>query len=503
MPRRTSDESSTSRLADIRAARIEKLARLRELGVEPYPTGFADRLAIVAAREKKAKSKVRVAGRLILWRRHGGASFATLRDQSGQIQLHLRRDILGQDHYDVLKLLDVGDFVGVEGSLFTTRTGELTVEVHQFTVLTKALLPLPEKWHGLTDPETRIRKRHLTFLTDPEATRVLRQRSEFVRHIRAFLDREDFVEVSTATLELIPGGADAEPFVTHHNALDTDFYLRISLELAHKRLIVGGFERVYEIGRVFRNEGLSREHLQELDLLELYWAYADLDALKRFVERLYATVIEETFGTLQLSYGDHVLDFAPPWPESDYFELFRGIGIDLNQYPTAESLAPVAKNLDISDVGSGLGRGRLIDMIYKKAIRPSLIRPQFLLHHPVDLSPLAKRDPADPGRVQRLQVMMAGSEVGNGYAELNDPLDQRARFEEQQRLREAGDREAQMLDEEFLEALEYGMPPTVGFGVGIERWLMYLTNRPTIRDVVAFPLVRPSSSPEASEDAPE
>ena len=498
MPRNASKESSGSRLAQVRAARIEKLARMRELGVEPYPNGFPDREPIGAAREQAEGTNVRVAGRLVLWRRHGGATFAMLRDQSGQIQLHLRRDLLGEDRYEVLKLLDVGDFIGAEGPLFTTRTGELTVEVRQFTVLTKTLLPLPEKWHGLTDPETRVRKRHLAFISDPTSMGILAKRAEFVRHLRAFLDGEQFLEVATPALERIPGGADAEPFVTHYNALDTDFYLRISLELAHKRLIVGGFERVYEIGRVFRNEGLSREHLQELDLLEFYWAYADLDALKRFVERLYATVIEETFGTLQLPYGDHVLDFAPPWPESDYGELFRGIGVDLDEHPTAESLRPVAEERGLT-VESGLGRGRLIDMIYKQAIRPTLIQPQFLLNHPVDLSPLAKRDPADPGRVQRLQVMMAGSEVGNGYAELNDPLDQRSRFEEQQRLREAGDREAHMLDEEFLEALEYGMPPTVGFGVSIERWLMYLTDSPSIRDVVAFPATRPPAAPGAPE----
>ena len=497
MSRNSSDEPSSSRLADVRAARIKKLSRLRELGIDPYPNGFPHRDLVRVAREKAVGTVVRVAGRLVLWRRHGGATFATLRDQSDQIQIHLRRDTLGTDAYEVVKLLDVGDFVGVEGALFITKSGELTVEVHQLTVLTKALLPLPEKWHGLTDPETRVRKRHLTLLTDPEAREVLVQRARFVRSIRTFLEREDFLEVATSALERIPGGADAEPFVTHHNALDADYYLRISLELAHKRLLVGGFERVYEIGRVFRNEGISREHLQDYDLLEFYWTYADLEELKQLVQRFYTTVIEETFGTLKLTYGDDELDFAPPWPESDYFELFREIaGVDLNDYPTVESLRPIVKEHVGSEPEPGLGRGRLIDMIYKRAIRPTLTRPQFLVNHPVDISPLAKRDPDDPSRVQRLQVLIAGSEVGNGFAELNDPLDQRERFEEQQRLREAGDREAQMLDEEFLEALEYGMPPTAGFGVSIERWLMYLTNRPSIRDVVAFPLTRPAGDDE-------
>jgi lysyl-tRNA synthetase class 2 len=399
--------------------------------------------------------------------------------------------VLGEERYEIAKLIDIGDFVGVEGPLFSTKTGELTVEVRDITLLSKSLRPLPEKWHGLTDPELRVRKRHLMFIAEPDTRALFAQRAAFVRNTRGFLEGEDFLEVATPVFEAVPGGAEAEPFVTHHNALDHDFYLRISLELAHKRLIVGGFEKIYEIGRVFRNEGLGREYLQEFDLLELYWAYADLDALKRLVERFYTTVIQQTFGTLKLRYGDDDLDFTPPWPESDYGELFRKIGIDLGAHPTAESLLPIARQHAGDEARAGLGRGRLIDMIYKRAIRPTLIRPQFLVNHPVDVSPLAKRDPRDPSRVQRLQVLMAGSEAGNGFAELNDPLDQRARFEDQQRLREAGDREAQMLDEEFLEALEYGMPPTAGFGVGIDRWFMFLTNSPTIRDVVAFPLTRP------------
>jgi lysyl-tRNA synthetase class 2 len=486
-----SEQQSTSRLAEVRAARIEKLQRLRELGIDPYPASFPGRERIAVARDKAAGEMVRVAGRVVLWRRHGGSTFGNLRDSSGQVQVQLRRDVLGGEHYELTKLLDIGDFIGVEGPLFTTKTGELTVEVRDLVVLTKSLRPLPEKWHGLQDPELRVRKRHLAFIAEPESMALFAKRSQLVHNMRLFLEHEGFIEVSTPVLEAIPGGAEAEPFVTHHNALDHDFYLRISLELAHKRLIVGGFEKIYEIGRVFRNEGLGREYLQEFDLLELYWAYADLEQLKRFVERLYTTAISETFGTLKLRYGDDELDFMPPWPEADYMELFTKLGIDLHQYPTAESLLPIARQHAGDDAKPGLGRGRLIDLIYKRAIRPTLVRPQFLVNHPVDVSPLAKRDPSDPARVQRLQVLMAGSEVGNGFAELNDPLDQRARFEEQQRLREAGDREAQMLDEEFLEALEYGMPPTAGFGVGIERFLMFLTNSPSIRDVVAFPLTRP------------
>lgn len=491
MPNPPSDEPPASRLAEVRAARIEKLNKLRELGIDPYPTTFDGRQPVAQARERPEGDAVRAAGRLVLWRRHGGSTFGKLRDQTGEIQIQLRRDVLGEETYDLAKLLDIGDFLGVAGPLFTTKTGELTIEVRELAVLTKALRPLPEKWHGLQDPEIRVRKRHLQFISDPESMRIIEQRAAFIRNIRAFLEDEGFIEVATPAVEQVPGGADAEPFVTHHNALDTDFYLRISLELAHKRLIVGGFERVYEIGRVFRNEGIGREHLQDYDLLEFYWAYADLEALKRLVERFYTSVIESTFGSLKLTYGDLELDFTLPWPESDYYELFRGIGVELHDYPTAEALLPVAQKLGVQDIERGAGRGRLIDMIYKKAIRPTLTRPQFLVGHPVDISPLAKRDPADDTRVQRLQVMIAGSEVGNGFAELNDPLDQRARFEEQQRLRDAGDREAQMLDEEFLEALEYGMPPTAGFGVSIERWLMYLTNSPSIRDVVAFPLTRP------------
>ena len=486
-----SDRTPTSRLEEVRAARLEKLAKLRELGIDPYPSRFEQRQPIAEAREAGEGGHVRVAGRLVLWRRHGGSTFANLRDASGEIQLNMRRDVLGADEYELTKLLDIGDFVGVDGELFTTKTGELTVAVKTLAVLTKALRPLPEKWHGLTDPELRVRKRHLAYIADPDELAMLERRSEFISAIRRFLEAERFIEVATPVLEHVPGGADAEPFVTHHDALDTDFYLRISLELHHKRLVVGGLERLYEIGRVFRNEGIGREHLQEFDLLEFYWAYAGLDDLKALVQRFYTTVIESTFGTLKLRYGEETLDFTPPWPEVDYRELLRReAGVDLAAASDADLVA-AAKRLEIADAEQIVGRGRLIDAIYKRAVRPKLVQPQFLTNHPLEISPLAKRDPDDGRRVQRIQVMMAGSEVGNGFAELNDPLDQRARFEEQQRLREAGDREAQMLDEDYLEALEYGMPPTAGFGVSIERWLMYLTNSPTIREVVAFPLVRP------------
>jgi lysyl-tRNA synthetase class 2 len=464
------EHEHASRLAEIRQGRIEKAQRLRELGIDPYPTTFAHRQSIASAREQRAGEPVRVAGRVMLWRRMGGSTFGDLRDETGRLQVQLRRDVLGEERYELAKLIDIGDFVGVEGPLFTTKTGELTVEVRDLTLLGKSLLPLPEKWHGLADPELRVRKRHLAFISDPESMELFRTRSAFTHNIRVFLEREGFIEVSTPVLEAIPGGAEAEPFVTHHNALDHDFYLRISLELAHKRLIVGGFEKIYEIGRVFRNEGLGREYLQEFDLLELYWAYADLAMLRQFVERFY---------------------FTPPWPETDYSAAFREYAkFDFNAVDDRE-LNMKATEVDPT-IPHGLGRGRLIDAIYKRLVRANLVRPQFLVNHPVDVSPLAKRDPNDATRVQRLQVLMAGSEVGNGFAELNDPIDQRARFEEQQRLREAGDREAQMLDEEFLEALEYGMPPTAGFGVGIDRWLMFLTDSATIRDVVAFPLTRPT-----------
>jgi len=484
------DQQHPSRLAEIRQGRIEKAQRLRELGIDPYPTTFA-RQSIASARANASGEPVRIAGRVMLWRRMGGSTFGQVRDETGRLQVQLRRDVLGEERYELVKLIDIGDFVGVEGPLFTTKTGELTVEVRDFTLLGKSLLPLPEKWHGLADPELRVRKRHLAFISDPESMELFRIRSAFTHNIRVFLEREGFIEVSTPVLEAIPGGAEAEPFVTHHNALDHDFYLRISLELAHKRLIVGGFEKIYEIGRVFRNEGLGREYLQEFDLLELYWAYADLAMLKQFVERFYTTAIEQTFGTLMLRYGDHELDFTPPWPETDYSTAFREYAkFDFNAVDDQE-LNMKAREVDPT-IPHGLGRGRLIDAIYKRLVRANLVRPQFLVNHPVDVSPLAKRNPNDSTRVQRLQVLMAGSEVGNGFAELNDPIDQRVRFEEQQRLREAGDREAQMLDEEFLEALEYGMPPTAGFGVGIDRWLMFLSDSPTIRDVVAFPLTRPT-----------
>jgi lysyl-tRNA synthetase class 2 len=508
-PDAADEREHISRLEEVRAARIEKLERLREMGVDPYPASAVPRWLIADVKTQPPGTAAApsgpypITGRIVGLRSHGSITFVDLRDGSGQIQVLFRKDVL-QDDYEIVELLDIGDFIAVWGYLFVTRTGELTIGIPDRehpaisasirpTLLTKALRPLPEKWHGLADRELRVRKRYLTYISDPAEMETLRARSRFLHNVRAFMEAEGFLEVATPVLERVPGGADAEPFVTHHNALDSDFFLRISLELQHKRLIVGGFERIYEIGRVFRNEGLGREHLQEFDLLELYWAYADVHAMKRLVERFYTTVIQETFGTLTLPYGEELLDFTPPWPESDYAELFRNIGVDLREHDTVESLRHALRKLGVTDIDPGAGRGRLIDTIYKRAVRPTLIRPQFLVNHPVDISPLAKRDPADATRVERFQVLMAGSEVGNGFSELNDPLDQRARFEEQQSLRAAGDREAQMLDEEFLEALEYGMPPTAGFGVSIERWLMYLMNKPTIRDVVAFPLTRPSA----------
>lgn len=490
-------------LHDERQVRIQKLSSLRTKGIDPYPARI-DRTATVGealqsfdAWSEKAQP-VTLAGRIRLLRRHGGLSFARIEDESGMIQLMLSKQALGVDAYEQLKDVDVADFISASGTLIVSKTGEKTLEAATWTMISKALLPLPEKFHGLKNEEERYRHRYVDLIVNPDVKEFFRLRSRFIASMREFLTREGFMEVETPVLEHIPGGAEAEPFVTHHNTLDIDLYLRISLELHLKRLIVGGYDKVFEIGKVFRNEGMSTQHLQEFTEMECYWAYADNEKLMKLVQSLYQEMIQKTFGTLDINYQDTVLHFGGEWPRVDYFDLLREhAGIDLDTIQTADQLrkAITEKNIPLKmDPKAGLGR--LIDQLYKKTVRPKLIQPCFLINHPVAVSPLAKRHATQPNKVERHQVLIVGAELGNGFSELNDPLDQRARFEEQMSLREAGDKEAQMIDYDFLQALEHGMPPTAGFGVGIDRLLTVLANQPSIRDTVFFPTMRPEHKPE-------
>jgi len=492
----TSQEGSR---APERAERLRKLEELRRLEVEPYPFSYpvdSPASQVLAEAEKLiASGQVRsLAGRIVAIRSHGKSCFFHLLDGTGRIQAYIRQDVVGDRAYQIFGLMDIGDFVGIKGPVFRTRTGEVTIEVREAVLLAKSLLPLPEKYHGLQNQDLRYRKRYLDLIANPQVRQLFVRRTEFVKAMRRFLDGRGFLEVETPVLEHIPGGADAQPFITHHNTLDIDLYLRISLELHLKRLIVGGYEKVYEMGRVFRNEGMSPQHLQEFTLMECYQAYADYRMMMSLVEEMYCHILDQVFGSLRIEYQGIALDFTPPWPRYDYRELMLSrAGVDLDRHPTLESLLPVLKERGI-EPDPRLGRGRLIDQLYKKLVRPTLIQPCFLIDHPVDVSPLAKRHPDRPNYVQRFQPMFAGAEVGNGFSELNDPLDQRARFEEQARLRERGDAEAQMYDRDFVEALEHGMPPCGGFGVGIDRFFAIASNAESVREVVFFPTMKPETT---------
>ena len=473
-------------LDELRKTKIQKLEKLRSLGINPYPSKFARKQTCLQAQKAEGKS-VTVVGRLRGLRGHGGSLFADLIDESGKIQLFFSKEIVGEKNYELLKLLDLGDFLGIEGEVFKTQAGEITIKVTSFTILAKSIMPLPEKWHGLVDIETRLRKRYVDLLMNPEVREMFIKKTKFWQAVRAYLTKNGFLEVETPVMEATPGGADARPFITHHNALDTDFYLRISLELHLKRLIVGGFEKVFEIGRVFRNEGIDVEHLQEYTEMEFYWAYADYNDLMEFLEDFYKYLVKETTGGLKTVHEGQEIDWSKKWPRLDYCQLFNELaGLDplkatLNDfYQKAEELKLRSEK--------NLAPARLIDSIYKKVVRPTLIQPAFLINLPVVISPLAKRSQENPEITERVLVTACGTELGNGWSELNDPLDQRQRFIEQQKMRDSGDEEAQMYDKDFVEALEYGMPPTAGWGMS-ERLFAILMNKP-IRECVFFPMMR-------------
>lgn len=501
-------ESKTEKsLAEQREQRLRNLAALRERGFEPYPHGYHathTAAALHAAYPRDGLTPgdtfdeaVTVAGRVMLLRGMGKATFITLQDASGQLQAYFQKDALEQ--YNALKKIDLGDWLEVSGSLFVTRTGELTVQVTGFRPLVKSLRPLPDKYHGLTDKEARYRQRYLDLMVSPEVKRAFVLRSRAVSFIRRYLDALGFLEVETPVLQSVPGGAEARPFVTHHNALDHDFHLRISLELYLKRLIVGGFDAVYEIGRNFRNEGVSHKHNPEYTMLELYWAGRDYLDILALVEEMYSQLVLELTGSMTLTYQGVDLDFTPPWPRVDYTrELAKraGMDFDLSDEPklrawVREHHAPKDAKKDNSEALADRPVGEIYNKLYDVYLEPHLEGPTFVMDHPLAISPLAKAHRSRPGLVERFEPVAVGMELGNAFSELNDPLDQRARFEAQQALRDAGDDEAHPLDEDFLAALEYGMPPTGGLGLGIDRLAMLLADAPSIRDVILFPLLKP------------
>lgn len=487
---------------DIVATRRAKKKRLQTAFGEVYPEKSERSHTAQAVLEQfeqltEAATPVSVVGRVRSLRVMGKIAFAHVEDRTGKIQGFFSAEFLpsadssqATGTFAAFKdAIEIGDFISMTGTVFLTKQNEKSVRVERWRILAKALLPIPTEHFGLENEEERLRRRYLDLLLNPETRDIFRKKNIFWQTIRHFLAERDFLEVQTPVLEHIPGGAEAEPFVTHHNALDQDFYLRISLELALKRLLVGGYERVFEIGRVFRNEGVDREHLQEFDHMEFYAAYMDFETGCRLVEELYRSIVRSVVGeSMQTTHGGETLDWSRPFPRVDYFEIFhRETGLDLSADVSVQDLRTKADELNIK-YDPKMGQGRMIDTIYKKTVRPKLVQPCLLVGHPLAVSPLAKIDPTNPKKVLRLQPVAGGSELGNGFAELNDPIDQRQRFEEQMRLREAGDTEAQMLDEDFLEALEYGMPPAFGFGMS-ERLFAILMDK-SVRETVIFPPIR-------------
>ena len=484
-------------------SRKAKLDRLRERGIDPYPPRFrrtcdaATAIAQFEASEGAGAPEPNteppgVAGRIVSMRNMGRAAFLDLRDSSGTIQALLRQNVLGEG-FELLRDLDLGDFLGVTGSMLRTRTGQPTIEAHQLTLLSKGMQPLPEKFHGLRDVEIRYRQRYLDLIANPDVMEGFAQRGQVIGSIRRFLDGRGFLEVDTPILVPVASGAHARPFVTHHNALDQQLYLRIATELYLKRLIVGGFDKVYELGRVFRNEGIDQDHNPEFSLLECYEAYADYNDVMDLTEAMISTAAREVRGTMQIPHREEIIDFTPPW-QRVYFkeELYRRSGIDIDAHPDDASLikAAVERGVD-TETGARESRGRVLDKLLSTFVEPHLIQPTFILDYPEVMSPLAKAKPGQPGYVERFEAFAAGMEVANSYTELNDPAVQRARFDAQEDIRQLyQDEEVDRKDDDFLLALEYGMPPTGGLGVGIDRLVMLLTGQPTIRDVLLFPQMR-------------
>ncbi len=486
-------------MPDEREIRLQRLQELREQGINPYPNSVERTHTIADVLEHFEEfvgpdNSYTLVGRIRLLREMGKAAFAKIEDGTGSIQVYFRINDLGEQAYRAIKLLDLGDFIQVSGFLFLTRTGERTLHVKHYRILAKGLRPLPEKYHGLEDKEIRQRKRYLDLIANgDEVKQVFVTRSRMITAMRHFLDDHDFIEVETPILQPLYGGATARPFITHHNTLDRDLYLRIAVELYHKRLIVGGFERVYEIGRNFRNEGIDRSHNPEFTMLEFYEAYADYNDTMKLVEEMIAYVAQQVKGTPVITYQGTEIDLTPPWRRIPLLEaIAEYTGIQVDRYPDKESLAAEMRAQGY-EADPKLGRGRLIDDLKSAMFRkgyPDLKQALFLTDYPLDVSPLAKKHREIPGLVERFQPFIGGLELGNAFTELNDPVDQRARFEDQLRQRSQGDDEAQVLDEDFLEAMEVGMPPTSGVGIGIDRLAMVMADQESIRDVILFPTLR-------------
>ena len=484
-------------LEEIRKTKIGKLELLRKAGVNPYPEKSWRTHEIKQALENfdkfsADKDRLVLTGRVMAYREHGASAFLDLEDASGRIQLYFKKDVVGDFDFDLfLKTVDTGDILEASGFLMKTKKEERTLEVEKYRLLSKALLPLPEKWRGLQDVEERYRKRYLDFIFNPEVKKKIETRTAIVREIRQILDENNFLEVETPVLQTLAGGANAEPFETHLDTLNLDLYLRIAPELYLKRLLVGGFERVYEFAKNFRNEGMDRDHNPEFTMLEFYVAYWDYEKMMTFLEKMMEQVATKISSPhLETPF---LSDFKRPYPRVTFNDLFKKYtGIDYDE-ADEETLVKKAKELEIK-IEKTMTKGNVADEIYKKVARPKIVEPTFLIDHPLELSPLAKKIEKDPEHVSRFQLIAGGTEVMNGFSELNDPLDQRERFEEQEKVAKKGNKEAHRFDEDFVEALEYGMPPAAGVGIGIDRLAALLTDSHSVREIIAFPLMKPKDN---------
>lgn len=480
------------------------MEEFRSKGMEPFPYSYTRTHTAAQILEKyqdikegeESPEEVSIAGRVVLKRGHGKAAFAHLQDQSGRIQIYGKLDVLGEKNYELYQKLDIGDIIGVRGKVFRTKTGEITVRISSlpagqagFVLLCKSLHPLPEKWHGLQDKEIRYRERYLDLIVHPEVKEVFIKRSRIISHIRKFLEQRGFLEVETPVLHVLQGGAAAKPFETYHDTLDMPLFMRVAPELYLKRLLVGGLEKVFEMGRVFRNEGMSFKHNPEYTMIEIYQAYADYNDVMKLTEEIVVSAAKEVLGTLEIEYRGDKIDLSPPWKRISLVDALKEEGIDISN-KDEKDIRALAKQKGIEGAEE-IGIGKIINVLYDKFVEPNLRQPTFIIDHPLETSPLAKKHRSQPGQVERFELIIAGMELANAFSELNDPVDQRERLKKQAELKAAGDQEAESMDEDFLRALEYGMPPAGGLGIGVDRLVMILTNQPSIRDVLFFPHMKP------------
>ncbi|WP_213975724.1 lysine--tRNA ligase [Tepidanaerobacter acetatoxydans] len=484
-----------SEINEIQKVRLQKLQELRDMGINPFGDKYPyshNCQQIKANFDELENQNVKIAGRIMAIRGHGKAAFFDIQDNTGKIQVYIRKDNVSDETFNLYKLLDIGDIVGIEGKVFKSKRGEISVSVNGMTILAKSLRPLPEKWHGLKDTDIRYRQRYLDLIVNPEVKQTFLIRSKIISAMRQFLDDKGFVEVETPVLSPIAGGAAARPFVTYHNALDMQLYLRIATELYLKRLIVGGFEKVYELGKDFRNEGISIKHNPEFTMVELYQAYADYKDMMKLTEDMIAYIAEKVLGTKKITYQGEEIDLTPPWTRMTMVEAVKHFtGVDFDSIVSDEDARKVARELHIEEIKDSDTKGKVLNVMFEEKVEQNLVQPTFIYDYPIEISPLAKKKEDNPDLTYRFEAFITGREIANAFSELNDPIDQRERFLQQLKEREAGDEEAHAFDEDYINALEYGMPPTGGMGMGIDRIVMLLTDSYSIRDVILFPTMRP------------